>query len=161
MLSFIKKMTSLIVTNFSQKLSDLKNFNFEVILRYYNLDLDNNLYFQNFHRKTKISTLESLRPHILSARFSCHRLCIVGEIDLTNLAHPSRMMQHHEYENLYKTSRRYSAASIYKYCVQQTFKKTAYVLISELDYLNISKPLDILILVNISKPGSQKLVLST
>ena len=60
MLSFIKKMTSLIVTNFSQKLSDLKNFNFEVILRYYNLDLDNNLYFQNFHRKTKISTLESL-----------------------------------------------------------------------------------------------------
>ena len=53
MLSFIKKMTSLIVTNFSQKLSDLKNFNFEVILRYYNLDLDNNLYFQNFHRKTK------------------------------------------------------------------------------------------------------------
>ena len=60
MLSFIKKMTSLIVTNFSQKFSDLKNFNFEVILRYYNLDLDNNLYFQNFHRKTKISTLESL-----------------------------------------------------------------------------------------------------
>ena len=60
MLSFIKKMTSLIVTNFSKKFSDLKNFNFEVIIRYYNLDLDNNLYFQNFHRKTKISTLESL-----------------------------------------------------------------------------------------------------
>ena len=66
MLSFIKKMTSLIVTNFSQKFSDLKNFNFEVILRYYNLDLDNNLYFQNFHRKTKISTLESLKEIIFT-----------------------------------------------------------------------------------------------
>ena len=86
MLSFIKKMTSLIVTNFSQKFSDLKNFNFEVILRYYNLDLDNNLYFQNFHRKTKISTLESLTPVNNSTKI-LYSYCIIHRTSIELYIH--------------------------------------------------------------------------
>ena len=58
--------------------SKLKNFNFKVILRYCNINLDNNLYFQNLHKNTKISTSETLTEIEISAEiltkinFGCH-----------------------------------------------------------------------------------------